>query len=401
MPLFLQVLLICDEMKLIGREMFAIDGCKLPANVSREWSGTKEEFGKKVHKLEQAIACMLARHRHADSQGQSAFRQTNALQRVYVLQQKIDKIKRFLNDHDDKPGKGGGGPRKSNVIDNDSAKMKTSHGTLQGYDGVATVDAKHQVVVHAQAYGQPQEHDLLMPMVEGTAHNFASIGKDGNVFKEAALAADSGFHTAANVKSLFERGIVGYIADKLFRKRDDRFAEAAKYKVRYWQAIRQGRPSRYRPADFAYDPVKQTCICPAGKALYRNGQACHIKGNEYVKFVGPKMHCVPCGQRERCLRHPETTEVRQVVFLKREAMPVLPNYIERMKQRIDSDEGRVQYGRRMAIVEPVFGNITHNKKLRRFSVRGAIKVNIQWKLYCIVHNLLKIHRYGVMSGTSG
>jgi hypothetical protein len=66
-----------------------------------------------------------------------------------------------------------------------------------------------------------------------------------------------------------------------------------------------------------------------------------------------------------------------------------------MKERIDSDEGKQQYGRRLAVVEPVFGNITSNLGLRRFSLRGEIKVNIQWKLYCMVHNLLKIHRYGI------
>src|SRR3972149_6478717 len=42
--LFLQVLLVCDEMNLIGKEVFAVDGCKMPSNASKEWSGTKEEL---------------------------------------------------------------------------------------------------------------------------------------------------------------------------------------------------------------------------------------------------------------------------------------------------------------------------------------------------------------------
>lgn len=45
--LFRDVLLICDEAGLIGKEMFSIDGCKLPSNASKEWSGTKAEFKKK------------------------------------------------------------------------------------------------------------------------------------------------------------------------------------------------------------------------------------------------------------------------------------------------------------------------------------------------------------------
>ncbi len=119
-----------------------------------------------------------------------------------------------------------------------------------------------------------------------------------------------------------------------------------------------------------------------------------MKGREFVKFTGPKKHCVQCKQRDKCLRHPDRTAVRSVVFFKPQAPTEQQRYAKQMKDKIDSEQGRQQYGRRLAIMEPVFGNITHNKGLRRFSLRGWVKVNIQWKLYCIVHNLLKIHRYG-------
>ena len=52
--LFQEIILICDEMGLIGREMFAVDGCKLPSNASKEWSGTKADFKKKAVKLEKS-----------------------------------------------------------------------------------------------------------------------------------------------------------------------------------------------------------------------------------------------------------------------------------------------------------------------------------------------------------
>ncbi|MCK5195950.1 MAG: transposase, partial [Desulfobulbaceae bacterium] len=64
--LFRDVLLICDEMKLIGKDMFAIDGCKLPSNASKEWSGTKAEFKKKKQKVERAIRRILKKHRETD-----------------------------------------------------------------------------------------------------------------------------------------------------------------------------------------------------------------------------------------------------------------------------------------------------------------------------------------------
>jgi hypothetical protein len=95
--------------------------------------------------------------------------------------------------------------------------MKSSHGVIQGYDGVAAVDQKHQVIVHGEAFGQPQEHELLKPMVEGTRDNFEAIGVQGDIFRQAKLTADAGFHTEQNMKMLFDQQIDGYVADILFK----------------------------------------------------------------------------------------------------------------------------------------------------------------------------------------
>ena len=102
--------------------------------------------------------------------------------------------------------------------------MKTSHGVIQGYNGVAVVDEKHQVIVHAEAFGAAQEHDLLEPMIEGTRENFKEIGGEEDVFEKAKLVADSGYHTEKNMQMVMEEGIDAYIADTQFRKRDPRFA---------------------------------------------------------------------------------------------------------------------------------------------------------------------------------
>jgi len=70
------------------------------------------------------------------------------------------------------------------------------------------------------------------------------------------------------------------------------------------------------------------------------------------------------------------------------------NYSKEMAAKIDTERGRRIYPRRIAIVEPVFANIRIQKLLNRFTLRGKIKVNIQWLLYCIVHNIEKIANFG-------
>lgn len=109
--------------------------------------------------------------------------------------------------------------------------------------------------------------------------------------------------------------------------------------------------------------------------------------------------CGPCPLRPNCLRHPERTPVRQVVFFTRRTKYLTETYAAKMKRKIDTEHGRYQYGRRLGAVEPVFANICSAHKLRRFSLRGQRKVNTQWLLYCLVHNIGKLHRYGRLSGT--
>jgi hypothetical protein len=68
--------------------------------------------------------------------------------------------------------------------------------------------------------------------------------------------------------------------------------------------------------------------------------------------------------------------------------------IERMKRKVDSEEGRDLIARRFATVEPVLGNVRYNKRLDRFTVRGRDKVDGQWKLYCAVHDIEKLANNG-------
>ena len=66
-----------------------------------------------------------------------------------------------------------------------------------------------------------------------------------------------------------------------------------------------------------------------------------------------------------------------------------------MIEKIDTAYGKQRYERRLAIVEPVFANIKTQKRLDRFNLRAKNKVNVQWLLYCMVHNIDKIVNFGV------
>lgn len=195
------------------------------------------------------------------------------------------------------------------------------------------------------------------------------------------ITADAGYHSEANLKRLAGMGIDALIADNGMRKRDERFKEQGKYKALPDPLPDKTKPAkkakRYRPQDFAYDPKQGTCICPAGKRLYQNGSNCIHNGHTAIKFQGAQRDCLPCAQRDKCLRTPEKTKTRQVCFFQGKAIDTKESYTDRMKRKMDSPEGRARYGQRFATVEPVFGNLRYNKGLDRFTLRGRKKVDAQ------------------------
>lgn len=117
---------------------------------------------------------------------------------------------------------------KSNITDNESAKMTTSKGTIQGYNGVAAVDKKHQVIVDAQAFGEGQEHHTLEPVLTSIKQRYRKVGIHENIFSsDVVVTADTGFSNDANNAYLHDEKINAYIPDNQFRSRDKAFLPAS------------------------------------------------------------------------------------------------------------------------------------------------------------------------------
>ena len=273
---------------------------------------------------------------------------------------------------------------KSNRTDNDSAKMATGKGVIQGYAAQAAVDSAHQIIVAADVSGSGSEQGMLLPMVEAS-----KIVRD----TKTLITADAGYHSEANLKALAECGINALIADNQMRERDTRFAGQARHRkvVLHDKRGTETKVRLYRPQDFQVADDGNSATCPAGAKLYSNGSGCRVNGREYHKYTGSKQTCGECTERAQCLRFPDKTPVRQVAIFKK-GTPGPLSATEAMKRRIDSDEGRRRYGQRIGTVEPVFGNLRHNKRLNRFTLRGHGKVGTQWRLYCLVHNIEKLAR---------
>lgn len=382
---FGQVLAVLDSEGLIGRDMFAIDGVKLPSNASKHRSGTRAEFAERADKLERKVKAIIDQHRGNDAQGRECGIDAAVTARIERMQRRASELREWLAKHSKDRQGPSGGVRKSNLTDNESAKMATDKGVIQGFCGVAAVDSKHQVIVEASAHGTGAEQELLLPVVDACSAQRAP---------DTVITADAGYHSEDNLQSLADRGVSALIADNGMRQRDERFDDRAKHQVKpdplHDKSPRKTRSGLFAASDFQIADDRSHAICPAGQRLYRNGKDCTIGAYRATKFRAPESACTNCALRTQCLRKPDTTPVRQVAILTRIQ---IASHTQRMRERIDSAEGRAQYGMRMATVEPVFANLRHNKQLNRFTLRGQHKVDGQWKLFALVHNIEKLVNY--------
>ena len=260
--------------------------------------------------------------------------------------------------------------------------MFTAHGVLQGYNSQALVDAKHQVIVHAEAFGNGQDYGHVKPMLEGAKENTKAIGLGEEYFAGKILSADSNYHSDENLQTCAQEQLDAYIPDNQFRQRVPRFATQ--------EPLAPPPDEKFTVADFTCDPEQGGYRCPAGKVLKLKARQHRIKNLLYGRYEAKEADWRGCALREKCLQSPETRRNHLAVLIEK----VEETLSEQMRAKSDTPEARGIDGQRLAIVEPVFGNLRSQKRLDRFTLRGKLKVNIQWMLYCIVHNMEKILHYG-------
>ena len=397
--IFTQILMVCDEEGLIGHELIAIDGCKISSNAAKEHSGTFDELARKRDKIQQQIKACMKEHKSLDRRRKGESDRKDQLEKtIDTLDKHFNKIDQFLKTAAPRMGQGKRPKEvKSNITDNESAKMLTSKGTIQGYNGVAAVDKKHQIIVDAQAFGEGQEHHTLKPVLDKIQQRYADAEFGNPIEDQIVVTADTGFANEANYAYLKEEAINAYIPDNAFRSRDPKFkSQKSDHGKRHQDTVKGVR--RVIPAgEFQLNRRNKTCICPEGNEMWLRNETTSDFGKVKLFFEGKLTDCRNCARKHECMRNPSSADTReghgrQVSF----TINTSKSPTAWMQKRVDSRYGKQVYGHRMSTVEPVFANIGTQKGLNRFSLRGKQKVQGQWQLYCLVHNIEKIANYGAI-----
>lgn len=332
-------------------------------------SGTFSELCHKKGKLEEKVQKLVKKQQRLDrkeNQNEDKERR-NREKQIGRLSRRAENIKKFLQENEPKKNYRGH-ELKSNVTDNESEKMVTAHGTIQGYNGQALVDDKHQVIMHGEAMGKGQDREHVVSMMDGAKENVKALGLGENYFKGKEFIADSNYHSTTNLTKCKEEELDAYIPDVNFRKRDPRFKNQKRYKP-----VKK-KQKRFKLEDFTYEEGSDSYLCPAGQRLTLRARHARIKTKIYRRYGVAEGVCPQCRYRKHCLKTPTAKRKYLEIDLGRPPEDLIGKMIE----KIDSEKGKERYERRLAIIEPVFANIRTQKQLDRFTLRGKSKVNVQW-----------------------
>jgi len=373
---FVKVLIYCNELGLIGGENYALDGLRLPSNASIENSGTKEQLEKRLQVYRNMAQKHLKRHLKKDEQGETDEQEQQRFEkRQKHLQRQIEKLDSFVAVMEDKIGKEGQALQ-SNVTDNESAMIHSSKGIIQGYNAQAVVDQKNQIIVSAEAFGTANEGEHLPVLVDSAIENLQMAGFTAENEEWPVVLCDANYFSEGNLRACEEREIEAIIPGTQKKR----------------QADTDGN-KKYDAHDFTYDENEKKCVCPNGKELEYKGTT-NLRGGEHEIYQARLPDCKCCPYFSQCTwskkEQSEITQGRKLLIKigKKPGEPVAP-LCKKMQEKLETEEYQAIYAYRIQIVEPVFANIRYCKGLDRFTLRGKKKVNGQWQLYCIVHNLGK------------
>ena len=372
--IFVKVLAYCNELGLVGGKTFAIDGLRLPSNASIDMSGTKAELENKLSMYRRMAEKHVSKHRSQDAAGEKSKEEKQHYEdRQKYLNRQIEKISDFFEKMEQRKGQSRQ-EIKSNITDNESAMIMSGSGFLQGYIGIAVSDNTNQIIVGAEAVGSANEGEHFPEILDKTLSNMkeAGVKKKSNGSKLAFLA-DANYFSEDNLRVCHERKVEAIIPDSQYRRR-----------------LGVGNERRYEAADFEYHKRGNYYKCLYGKRLeYKHSRKKILGGSEGKVYQASVKDCRPCPLNGRCLRTKKDIKKwvgRQLLITKSNDPGSLCG---EMRKKLSTEEYQNRYAYRIQIVEPVFANIKNCKGLDRFTLRGNGKVNGQWKLYCIVHNLSK------------
>lgn len=332
------------EAGLVFLNVVCTDGSKIMAGASRKRVYGQKRMDRELNRIEKILqeaeeTDRLEDEQHGEGNGNGI---PEHLRDAKERKKKLEEIAKRLKES-----------KKQLVVETelDSRVMLTSEGTRPAYNLQASVDAENQIIVAMELKQNENDHGLLPEMVN-EVEEIVGLSPDISV-------VDTGYVDEKTMKWVDESG-----HDALIPQQE--------------QPEKSKREGPFANKCFTRADDRNALICPAGRYLVFKGET--RKGNgTYLKYA--IYTCRNCALRNECVGE---TGNRRVIEIS-----IVADQRKRMKERLESEEGKLLYQLRQQTSEPVFGRIKENLGLRRFLLQGIQGAIAESALVSLAHNVLK------------
>ncbi len=356
---FAQVLALMDEEGLMDLDTVMHDGTKMRAVAGKQSFRRKQSISERLAKAQELVKEMDEQEKQQQGEGDDKRRQA-ALERA--ARERLERMEAAIKEMDARQEKTSGEKREQmrvSVSEPEARKMKhPDGGWTPSYNVQVSTEAKSRIVVAVGVTQEANDQHQLEPAMKSIEAN------TGKQLKQ--LIVDNGYASRSNVEAA-EAKEVQLIAPW----KDDRSREAGAMATNRLDA-------RFAPSVFRQAVQGDGLVCPAEKLLQPRKTGKH-HGVVRTTYVASAEDCGKCEwQASCCGPNAAARHVQKVV-----ESPAMQAYLERMKQ----PEIQEQYKKRSEVAEFPHLWTKAIRGLRRFRVRGLVKVEKETIWMALAYNL--------------
>jgi len=262
---------------------------------------------------------------------------------VQKIKEDINKIKSDMQDKELK---------KYNFTDPDARFMLNKKGKKEmSYNAQVTVE-KHGLIISNDVVQNEDDRHQLIPNIKRVEEDF------GQLSKETKISADGGY-LSEDITILDDKGLDIYMPT---------------------YGMQSEKDTSFDKINFKYDEKDDQYICPTGKIVKHTSNT-KDKRYGYIMNYSCK-DCPNCPHQKMCCNNDKYRRI---------SAPPHHKLVNRISEKMKTQEGKETYKLRKQTVEPAIGDIKQNKKFNGFLVRGLEKVKIEFNLVCTARNLVMIN----------
>ncbi len=347
--LFVQVLKIAGQQG-IGDFTFSIgDGTKIGANSSKHRTKNKDQFNKwRASLLEDILEIEKELSEEKMNLEEEGIKKLN-LKRG--LEKKINAAIQVLE--------GDGSKKTINLTDPDAPIMKGKKGNFDTFYNAQIGCNENDLIGYCDVVIAGNDKAQLKPTVEGIEKNTGQSVE--------TMLADADYGTYDSFEFMNKKNIEAYVP---FRNMNTAYEDTP-----------------YHSSHFKYQSETDSYICPNNEELkFRKVREDERRKQKFKEYRTDA--CKSCAFQKKCC--PKKVARRVISREQRQ------NLKDEIKKRLNSEEGKNIYQRRLHPVESIFGQLKFNRGYANFLLRGIEFVKAEFAIMCLSHNLLKMTNYSSM-----